>query len=450
MNVLQVNSLQARVLWLAAVLLVVFVGGTGFILQRGVADVAQAGVQNRQMGVVYGLLAVAEFEPAHGFSVTRLPDPRLAQPGSGLYARVIARSGEVLWRSPSLEGVGLSAPGAQPSPGQMNFSHQSPLDYFQLDYGVLWEVPGGEAHYLQLQVVQDSGAYEQSMAEFRHTLAVGLGVLGLSLLLLQTLVLRWGLAPLRRVTNAVARVERGEQSEVSGHYPSELATLADNLNRLIRSDRARFERQRNALADLSHSLKTPLSVLAGAVDVDSGENLVDTVKVQSARMDAIVQHQLRRATSVGQGIGRVVSLAPAVARVVSALGTVYADKSVQCQSQVDSSLQFPGDEGDLMELLGNLLDNAFKCCKTKVRVTASEDAQLFSLVVEDDGPGIPASERGLVANRGVRLDELRPGSGIGLAVVTEIVKAYKGQLEIGESLLGGARMHLTIALRGAE
>ncbi|MCG2633391.1 MAG: ATP-binding protein [Gammaproteobacteria bacterium] len=440
------NSLQARLLVLAGLLLVVFVGGAGITLERGAAEAARAGVRKNQMGVMYGLLAAAEYEPGGLVSIPRLPEPRLGQPDSGLYATVVDSNGAILWRSPSAETESLLAVPSLPPPGVFRFEYRKQQDLFRLNYGVLWEGIDGDEQYLGLEVLQNSELYAQTLASFRRTLWSWLGVLGVLLLLLQTALLRWGLAPLRQVSHAVSQVEKGEQAEVVGRYPRELAHLTDNLNRLIRSDRARFERQRNALGDLSHSLKTPLSVLNGAVDRDTSEQLVNTVREQTARMDAIVQHQLRRATLGNRGIGRTVPVAPAAARVVSALSTVYTEKSVRCERDVPTSLHFPGDEGDLMELLGNLLDNAFKCCRERVRLSAGLESGAFQLRVEDDGPGIAPSDRSLIGSRGVRLDERRPGNGIGLAVVQEIVKAYGGDLEIGESNLGGARVCLTIGL----
>jgi len=400
-------------LLLAGALLTFFVAGVAITLERGFDEAARAGVRSSGMGVVYGLLAVAELETDGTLTIARLPEPRLGQVGSGLYAQVVDQTGVARWRSPSaaVESPDRVAP---PAPGESRFVLLPDEALFRLSYGVLWEGQGGEETQLILEVFQDSELYQQTVADFRHTLWLWLAGLGVLLLVVQTAVLRWGLSPLRDLARAVARVEQGGQDEVTGRYPLELARLADNLNRLIRSDRARYERQRNALGDLSHSIKTPLSVLGGAVQQESGAVLAETVREQIARMDAIVQHQLRRASAGGRGIGRRVAVAPATARVVAALATVYEEKHVLCDQKVASDLSFPE----------------------------------FRLTVDDDGPGIPADKRGSIGDRGVRLDELRPGSGIGLAMVKEIVKAYRGDVEIADSALGGAKVVLTINLVG--
>ena len=263
----------------------------------------------------------------------------------------------------------------------------------------------------------------------------------------------WGLAPLRHVAEDLRSIESGERERLEGQYPQEIRRLTDNLNALIARDEGRLERYRNAMADLAHSLKTPLAVIKGIADKDA-EPSGDAVQLseQARRMNQIVEYQLQKASTSGKaGLARAVQPRSLVDKLLATLVKVYADKAVQVTVDIPERTVFHGESGDLMELAGNLLDNAFKCCRGRiaVRIRQVPEGQSskasrpvgLDLQVDDDGAGIPDDLREMVLQRGVRADEAACGQGIGLAVVREIVEAYEGQLEIGSSEeLGGARM----------
>ncbi len=201
---------------------------------------------------------------------------------------------------------------------------------------------------------------------------------------------------------------------------------------------------------MAHSLKTPLAVLRGRVRGQIAEpELEQTLDEQLTRMEQVVSYQLQRAVSGQQrGLHRRTPLAPAAQRLASALQKVYRDKQVDFKASLAPDLEFPGEEQDLLELLGNLLENAFKYCHRRVRVSAHQEAQNLIITILDDGPGIPADERVRVLQRGQRLDSLQPGQGIGLAVAADIVESYGGKLEIeqAEDEMGGARFCLRLPL----
>ena len=284
------------------------------------------------------------------------------------------------------------------------------------------------------------------MEAFRARLMYWLGGAALLLLVAQGIVLAWGLRPLRKAEADLHRIESGEIEAIGGRFPRELQGLINNINLLIRNGRASRDRYRNSLGDLADSLKTPLSVLRGAVESGDREALAHTVRDEVSRMDEIVQYQLRRAAASGAAQpGVSVPVAPKIERVAATLTKVYGEKRVDCRIEVAEALRFVGDSGDLMEILGNLMENAFKYGRHQVRVEADSPRAstgadpAIRVTIEDDGPGIPRQDREEVLNRGSRMDQRLPGQGIGLSVAQEIIRLYGGYLQIGESRrLGGA------------
>ena len=249
-------------------------------------------------------------------------------------------------------------------------------------------------------------------------------------------------------------MEAGSRASLSASQPRELTGLAANMNALLKSERQRVERYRNTLGNLAHSLKTPLAVIRSAL---GGEPAIDRrheiVNQQIDRMNAIVQHQLKRAAASGGAVmgQSAVEVAPMLVELRAALSKVYPDRDLLIEISAADGLAFAGDRGDLFELLGNLLDNACKWCRSRVRVVAARlpaaDARTrLRITVEDDGAGIEIADRERILERGARADEQVEGQGLGLAMVREIVDLYDGTLEIGDSPLGGALV--TVCLPG--
>jgi two-component system sensor histidine kinase PhoQ len=257
--------------------------------------------------------------------------------------------------------------------------------------------------------------------------------------------LAWGLRPLRTVAAEVRAIESGAQQRLTRDYPKELKHLTDNINALLLHEHAQQVRYKNALGDLAHSLKTPLAVLRGIGD-SVGEQS-PTLNEQIDRMDNIVQYQLQRAATTGRSaLTTPIPLRPTLERLLTTLHKVYRDKGVTVELALQEAVAFRGDEGDLMELLGNLLDNAFKWAAGTVRISAHASRSVLELCVEDDGPGIEDAQAAQVLQRGVRLDENTPGHGIGLPMVRDIVEAYEGRLTIKRSDRGGARIAIFLPL----
>jgi len=300
--------------------------------------------------------------------------------------------------------------------------------------------------------LQSTAPFASEISSFSNNLWGWLLGVVIVLVVLQWLVMSWGLAPLQALARDLKAIEDGERPLLDGDYPREIQGVTRNLNLLLSSERQQRERYRTTMGDLAHSLKTPLAILRGAsssLGIDASakniQSMQGVVEEQVARMDEIVAYQLERAvTSSAAPLKQPIAIEPLVMKLISAMRKVYRDKDLELEVEVDRAI-FPGDERDVMELLGNLIDNACKYgrSKIKVQVLQPQTAGLL-IVIEDDGPGINSADRARVLGRGARLDSQQSGQGIGLAVVGEIASRYGGDIVIQASSLGGARLVVTL------
>lgn len=435
-------SIRARLLLGAALMLVAFVAGAGLAVQRAHADSVRAAHFARLQSTVYLLLAGAELD-ANGVLVmpAAFPEPRLSLPGSGLYANIFNVQRREEWRSAST--VGIDPPFQRSSPvGQWGYDTLDGAGgaFLAVSYGVKWAGRTVQAP-LVLSVLEDKAQFDREIRVFARTLWTWLGGAVVLLLLSQILLLEWGLAPLGRVAREVRRIERGEQAEVQGRYPAEIAALTGNLNTLIRQERVRQTRYKEALSFLAHSLKTPLAVLRTALDAPA--QLPAAVAQQVARMDDIVRHQLGRAAASGAArFAPYLPIAPIVNRIRDSLDKVYADKGLAFSVDCQLGLSWRIDEGDAFEMLGNVMDNAAKWARQRVAVKAWSEGDRLKLRVDDDGPGFTDTRSILQLH--VRMDERVPGHGVGLAVVDDLVAGHQGELKLSRADLGGARVDIAL------
>ena len=436
-------SIRARLLLGAALVLLAFMAGAGFAVQRAHADSVRSAHYGRLQSTIYLLLAGAELDANGALAMPpSFAEPRLSLPGSGLYAGVYNVTRKEAWRSPSALGTDPPLRQDGVAPGQWrNEVLQAPSgNYLAVSYGVDWTV--GKRHApLVLSVVEDRAAFDREIAVFSRTLWFWLGGAGVLLLLAQILLLQWALAPLARVTREVAGIERGDQARIEGRYPTEISGLTDNLNTLIQQERVRQGRYKEALSFLAHSLKTPLAVLRNALAEPA--QLPQAVAEQVGRMDDIVQHQLGRAMAGGASrFARPVAVAPVLQRIRDALVKVYAEKGVTFAADCPADLSWRIDEGDLFEVLGNVMDNAAKWSRSRVNARAWREGANLHLRVDDDGPGF--SDTRSILQMHVRLDERVPGHGVGLAIVNDLVRSHDGELTLSRSDLGGARVEIRL------
>ena len=448
-------SLRTRLVLVSLFVLLLFVGLTGVAIDRAFRESADTAQQARLEALLYLLMGRLEVSDEGALQLPApLPDARLELPGSGLYAIIHRRDpvspGTVAdrvsrpateWRSPSTAGVDVPQ-GVFLSPGQRRVFDNTADDGSVLRImvqGVRWSI-GPEASEISFSIAAPLSSTGSEVAAYRRSLWSALTLTSLALVLALLLVQHWGLRPLHTLARRLAAMERGEADALAGTYPAELAPLVDNLARLLASQQTMLARHRNALGDLAHSLKTPLAVLSGT---PSDASLAEVVQTQTRRMDEIIRYQLQRASTAGASqIAPARLLLPLVERLQASLGKVYQGRSIQFQFDIEPDLRVRMDEGDALELLGNLLDNACKWGHTKVWVSASRGAQGLVLTVEDDGPGMNGSAWSV--QRGLRGDEHTPGHGIGLAMVQDIALAYQGKLDMGRSRHGGACMRVTL------
>ena len=430
-------SINARTIIGAGLVLSVFLVLTGLTLDRAFEDSALTSIQERLRGQLY--LLIGETDVSEQGDIT-LPEKssliRLNQPDSGLYAWVY-RGKQAVWQSRSVISSEAHIHDNLPA-GEEKFEILTDPEGFAMSYGVKWQTADTSIP-ITFTLSEDTSVFVQQINGYRRTLWSWLGGMAVLLLIAQLLVLRWGLRPLRIVANELARIEQGQQEQLNSEYPAELEGLTRNLNALLQHERAQQQRYRHALADLAHSLKTPLAVLQGAVDDP------DTVAEQAGRIQQSIDYQLQRAATAGRsGLNSPLLLRPVIETLTRALQKVYADKQIQFKLDIPDDLTLRADEGDLTELFGNLLDNACKWCQQHIEYHAAIVANKIEITIADDGPGIPEDKIESILLRGMRADEAVAGQGIGLAVVKEITEAYQGELSLGNRTDGGLLVKLSL------
>lgn len=444
------RSLLGRLTLASLCVLPAVLGGAGAILDRAYLDSLLAGEDERLRLHVFMILGEIDLKGGVPAAPEAFGEPRLNQQESGLYAYLLDAGGTELWRSPSAAlQPPLGAPEARhwrsaPDRDAASFAYRRRQGLLSLFYPVIWERDSGGDLRLGVLVERDDAQMVAALGAYRRTLWQWLGLLGGALVACQLLVLRWALTPLRQLARDLSQLERGQSGQLAGDYPREIAPLTTNLNLVLQSEREQRERYRNTLGDLAHSLKTPLAILRGLQD---GGDLSPAAADPLERMAAIIDHQLQRATrAMAHRLADAVPVGTTAARLLATLGKVYRDNPRQATLVDRQRAVFRGDERDLMEMLGNVLDNAFKYSRRELRVELAATGQGIDIAVHDDGPGIADAQRRLIVQRGQRGDTRREGQGIGLAVALDIAEAYGGRLTIDDSpLLGGALVRLQFA-----
>jgi len=444
-------SLRARLLLSATLVLLVFLGLMGFVLDRAFQQSAEQSVEEKLLIHIYGLLSVSDSADGELFLPDELQEPQFNSLGSGLFAFVLDSKGAELWQSPSSLDLQLNVASdtslyTDLIPGKANFGKISDSEgdsLFFLSYKILWQGTGDETTPYIYIVFENMSPYDNEIAGFRNSLWGWLLGVVVVLVMVQAAIMNWGLKPLGKLAADLKAIEDGQQEYLAGEYPAEIDGVTRNLNLLLSSERQQREKVRTTLADLAHSLKTPLAILQSA----SGDDLRATMDEQITRMNEIVSYQLQRAVTTSPNLIRQsLEVKPVAVKLVTAVRRVYEGKDVKIEA-ITHDCSFLGDERDLMELLGNVLDNACKYSHGQVKLeigTPQGKGSALVIVVEDDGDGIMESDREKVLHRGERLDTREAGQGIGLAVVNEIVARYGGEISLEDSFLGGAKVRIVL------
>jgi len=431
-------SLKRRIILIATLVLVVFISLTALALERAFINSSESALHDTLTSQLYALMAVAEVENNIVIMPSNELDALLGLPSSGLYAAITNKAGQIMWQSSST--LGANPPQVVPlSSGDKQFkkTRVDTIEFYSFTYGVDWAGDNSSIK-LTFSIATNLNSFNKKISHYRTTLWSWLIAMASLLLFSQALILRWGLSPLRKVGAELNRIEAGDQKQIQQHYPQEIERLTNNINVLLQQEREQKMRYRNALGDLAHSLKTPLAVLQTSLS-DGKHNRIQLEQI--ARMNSIVEYQLQRAATAGSAnIGKAINVESVSHRLLDSLHKVYRDKQIKVNVEIEKNLVFKGDEGDLMELLGNLLDNAFKWAKQNIRIKAAQTANKLLISVSDDGPGMAQDDLDELLKRGKRADQLTPGHGIGLSIVQNIVAAYHGDLTINKSQLGGAEI----------
>jgi two-component system, OmpR family, sensor histidine kinase PhoQ len=449
------TSLNRRLLTSVLLLLLVFFGITVAALDLIFRDLSERSLREFLDGQLIALIASSDPNDHGEVIPAGTPtEARLSQPGSGLYSQIRTREGRTLWQSQSTVGTDIDF-GSGVAPGARRYERRQLADgttVMALASGLSWEIAPEDSRDFVFSVATDLAPYEAQMQRFRGQMLGWFTTLAILLLLALAVLLRWVLGPVRRLEREIREIEGGERRALGAGVPQELAGIVANLNALLDNDGRRLERYRNTLGNLAHSLKTPLAVMRTTLSADTDPQMRSRVlNEQIDRMDDIVQHQLKRAgASGGAMLGHAaMQVDPLLTELRAALNKVYASKDLLIEVAAEPGAQFAGDRGDLFELLGNLLDNACKWCRSRVRVdvkraVGSDGRSRLAIRVEDDGAGIAVADRNRILERGARADEQVPGQGLGLAMVKEIVELYDGRLAIGDSPLGGALIDIEL------
>jgi two-component system sensor histidine kinase PhoQ len=452
------KSLSSRLLVMTAVVLIAAFAATLLLLDAIFRTTSEAAIKDLLEVQVLALVSVAEPGPRGGLAFPgQLPESRLSSMESGLFAEILDARGARIWRSPSTTGVAL-AEGLSVRPGERLYQRRMLADgkeVLVLGVGLNWELTSNVSRVFQVFVGEDLSAYERELSRLRRQLTGWFGGVILCLLFGIWLLLRLGLAPLRRMADEISAIESGDGEMLSENYPRELHGVARSMNALVKSERQRMSRFRTTMDDLAHSLKTPLAVLRSEIDKQKPDT--ETLQTQLGRMQGVIDYQLRRAAAAGPRTfaASPVPIAPICAELAGSLRKIYRDKTVQCEIRVPMDMRYPAEQGDLYESVGNLLDNAWKWCNGRITVDASikagtkkSESDEFIFAVSDDGPGVPDGHNEAMLDRGNRAEPRGdvPGQGIGLAVVAEIADLYRGSVSIGRSEMGGARVELRLPL----
>ena len=425
-------SLKIRIFSAALLALLLFIPMIAYALER--AYVGSLGHAMLERMRVQTLTLISEFELVG--NVTSMPEAiingQFNLPESGLYG-VITHGNTVIWKSLSSMNWPVPLIPTLPKVGEDHFIQiqQNSRNFFLHTYTAEFYAEDDFKTY-SFHVFQDRRSFDAEVMHFRTTLWYWLGIIAAILLTLLLFSLHTALRPISRLDNEVKRIEKGKANRLTEQYPPELEILKANLNHLLETEESQRQRYKNSLGDLAHSLKTPLAVLSGLPDLPSqGKEPVEQI-------NNIIQRQLKRAVAGTGNRHQQTPIHPIAKKLCNAMSKVYRDKELDFELNIDEQLGFYGDETDLMEMLGNLVDNACKAAQSKVLIQTNKSETKLSICVADDGPGIPEDKRQLLIERGRRLDSYESGQGIGMSVVADLVSAYEGQLHISNGMLGGA------------
>ena len=427
-------------LWIAAAL-----AAGGYLLSALFTDSVERGFDSRLNVLIEAFVAVSEVGPGNTLRLTQTPpSSRFRQPFSGWYWQIADANGPIL-RSRSLWDQALETReagggGEGTAPFEITGPGKRTIRVLQRTISL----PGSDQSYIY-SIAGDIAAMDADIAAFNAALSWSLAVLGLVLVIAVFAQVRYGLRPLARIEAALGAIRSGSAHRLEGEFPTEINPLAMEINALLEQNAAVLKRARTHVGNLAHALKTPLAVLGNEAAGAEGP-LAETAARQAAVMQRQIDHHLSRArTAAARNVlGARTEVMPAAESLLRTLKRIHAERRLDIALDIGPGAAFGGERQDLEEMLGNLMDNACKWAKAKVRVGATVKDGLLRLSDEDDGPGLAKEARQAMLNPGERLDESVPGAGLGLAIVRDIADLYGGAIALEGSDLGGLRAALTL------
>jgi len=448
------NSLKVRLLLSTLLMTIVLLPIIGLTLTNAFEQQLSLAMKNELKAYSYSIFTVAEVEEHQLLMPESLLENQFNVSKSGLYALITTLpknkqphgiKRESLWQSMSL--LTLTLPSSLPSPRvgetmltKINIEGNNHLLYsFSASFS-----DNGQAFDITLHLIKDQQDFLIALNDFKQKLWTWLLILMVVFIFVQIVWLLWTLKPLTVLSHELKHIEKGQKKALDANYPLELQPVTQQLNALLITEENQRKRYRNALSDLAHSLKNPLAVIQSQTDISA------STSEQLQLINQIVEHQLKRAQSAGESSWHLgVQIYPVVNKLKSTLAKIYHDKNIIFTVTVDESATFKGDEADLMEILGNVLDNACKAAKHNIAINVVTLNKKLTIEIADDGDGIEESQRELILSRGGRADTYQAGHGIGLAIVNDLVSSYQGQLTISNSaILAGAAFTITFDIHG--
>lgn len=451
------NSLLARLMMFSSLALLLVLTIIGIMLDKTFYDTELKSLQENLKLYNYSILSTASVKEQRPILPVNLLEENFNQPKTKTtipthYAQLINHNYELVWHSISASDLSLPK-SAWAEKGQWIYTivKQKNSRYLLGRYGVSWSKEKSAPVYNMLLLV-GLEEFQQKILDYRKVLALLLLVVIIFLLTLLYVVLRWGLAPLNKISADLRAIQQGAEISTEVEYPKELRPLTKNLFDLIESERKQRQRYRNTLHDLSHSLKTPLTVMSSILQAQksSPEPLheLQALQLQIDKMKTTIDYQLQRAVSGSAVMNQQeIAILEILQPICSAMDKVYATKNIIIHIDVAEELSFSGDENDLLEVLGNLIDNACKYSQQQIEISAKKTVDELHLYVCDDGPGLNSSQLDIILQRGQRLDTMASGQGLGLSLVKDIIDVYQANIEVAQSKnLSGACFHLTFPI----
>ena len=455
---MRANSLALRLFLSATAWTVIILLVTGVVLSSLYRQAVERAF-DRRLGVYLRTLVadIASPEEAGDKFPQSLGEPLFELPLSGWYWQVTrvdpgkteVRSSRSLWDGglPHLRDQGIPGSADGSRAGYVGGPEDQRLRLVERNVDL-----GDEGHYL-VAIAGDAAEISDETRSFDRALVITFSILAAVLLLTTTFQVRFGLAPLKRITDGLAAIRSGSAERLTGKFPEEIAPLARETNALIETNREIVERARTHVGNLAHALKTPLSVMVNEATAHGTEPFGQKILEQADIMrDQVARHLERARLAAGLTVvGSVTQAAPVVTALARTMEKIHRDKNLTIDIHADETARFHGERPDLEEMVGNLVDNACKWASSRVaievvreRPDAASERQVVRVIVDDDGRGLSPSEREQVAKRGRRLDETKPGSGLGLSIVLELAGLYGGGLTLGTAPLGGLRAELVL------